>query len=573
MTGTLLRFSSRERSALQTCLFGITLFVSAGLLFFVEPMFAKMVLPRLGGSPAVWNTCVVFFQAAMLGGYAYAHLTTSWLTGRQQTALHIALLALMAFSLPVNIPADWLPPSDSTPLPWLLSVLVITVGGPFFLTSATAPLLQKWFSRTDHPSAGDPYFLYAASNIGSVLALVAYPFLVEPRWTFSRQSAVWAAGYGLLAVMVAACGGLAFKQSHARSWQAFAPAAARPATRGITWSDRWTWIALSAVPSSLMLAVTTHISTDIAAMPLLWILPLGLYLLSFVLGFARTPAMIFGPLGRVMPLVILVLVLSMIAGITGPTWLVLPIHLAAFFVCTMVLHRRLALCRPGTNELTAFYFWIAFGGVLGSAFNTFAAPLVFTGVLEYPLALVLACMLRPQRIAPHGTAPSRWRAHAAALGAVELGTAGIAWGLQQQPANFNVVVPACAVMVVFYAVLSARWLQFGRCTGAPAYERGLAALSVPGRSTGSAPLEPAPRAATRPGGSRRRRRALTALVQLHRLTTTDSPASSSEWLVMAGTPNVLGSLRADARWQPPARGKTRVWTDDYSDQLAAIRLQ
>lgn len=378
-----------------TALFAGTLLLSAALVFFVEPMFAKMVLPLLGGSPAVWNTCVVFFQATMLGGYAYAHATSSWLTIRQQAALHTFLLLLVGFSLPVAIPAGWVPPVDRSPIPWLLSLAVVAVGGPFFVASASAPLLQKWFSRTDHPSAADPYFLYSASNVGSIMALLLYPLFVEPSWSLPQQSRIWTAGYALFAVLTLCCARAAWTRAPAMQGAAQLPdAGVVSGVTPLTWTLRARWLALSAVPSSLLLAVTTYVSTDIAAVPLLWTIPLSLYLLSFVFSFAPTQILPLRGIAAAMPFAILLLVLSMIAGLTTPAWLLVPLHLIVFFVCALVLHAELASRRPDARNLTEFYLWLSAGGVLGGVLNTFVAPVLFTSVVEYPLALVLACALR-----------------------------------------------------------------------------------------------------------------------------------------------------------------------------------
>jgi hypothetical protein len=172
-------------------LFAVTSFLSAALVFIVEPMFAKMVLPLLGGTPAVWNTCLVFFQGALLAGYGYAHLITTRLTIAQQATLHAALLVLAAMTLPVALPVAWTPPVETTPIPWLVLVLAVGLGAPFLMLSASAPLLQKWFSGTDHPAAQDPYFLYSASNVGSILALLSYPLLIEPSWPLPQQASMW----------------------------------------------------------------------------------------------------------------------------------------------------------------------------------------------------------------------------------------------------------------------------------------------------------------------------------------------------------------------------------------------
>lgn len=390
-------------------LFAITLFVSAMLLFLVEPMVAKMVLPLLGGTPAVWNTCMVFFQAALLAGYAYAHATTQWLGTRRQVLLHLVLLALPLFLLPISI-SSWEPPSDSNPIPSLLLMLVLSVGLPFFVLSSSAPLLQKWFAATDHPSARDPYFLYAASNVGSMLALFAYPALVEPnlhlkanQWfSFDTQSGLWSLGYGLLVVLMLACAWVAWhspKKETADAKKKFAHAAEEEEDETLSSAPpslmtQLRWLALAFVPSSLMLGVTTYITLDIAAIPLLWVIPLGLYLLSFIIVFARWPAVMHKIVILGAPLVILLLVFVRLAEPKGVV-LRICLHLLALFAVAMLCHGELAHTRPATKYLTRFYLLMSVGGVLGGLFNALIAPLIFDDLYEYPLAIVLACMLLP----------------------------------------------------------------------------------------------------------------------------------------------------------------------------------
>lgn len=384
--------ASVAAAAATTTLFAATLLLGSGLIFTVEPMFAKMVLPRVGGSPAVWNTCVVFFQAAMLAGYAYAHLTTRWLPLRRQIALHGALVLLALAALPVAVPPDWAPPSDSTPIPWLLLTLTVGLGAPFLVLSATAPLLQKWFADTDHPSARDPYHLYAASNIGSLVALFAYPLVIEPYWTLGGQSSAWTVGYALYGALGLACAVVAVRRHAGTPSNRATTDVERHEAAAVTWTERGRWLALSLVPSSLLLGVTTYLSTDIAAVPLLWTLPLALYLLTFVMAFARKAIVSSRLVARAMPLLVAGLVVPMVAGASF-SLLLIPAHLLAFFACALRLHMALASRRPGTQHLTEFYLWIAVGGVLGGLLNTLLAPAIFDSVFEYPAALAAACLL------------------------------------------------------------------------------------------------------------------------------------------------------------------------------------
>jgi hypothetical protein len=380
-------------ATLPTVLFAAALLLGSALIFVVEPMFAKMVLPRAGGSPAVWNTCLVFFQAALLAGYGYAHLSTRWLRLRNQVALHLGLAVCAAMTLPASVPAEWVPPADSSPVPWLLGTLTLRLGPSFVVLASTAPLLQKWFAGTDLPTASDPYYLYAASNIGSLFALLAYPIVIEPTWTLGEQSLGWTVGYASFALVAAACALVALRRSRRIGVRADTQASATD-TQAVTWLQRRQWLALSLVPSSLLLGVTTYLTTDIAAVPLLWTVPLALYLLTFVLAFAQRRWIPDRLTQRAAPLLITAVVAP--AAIGGALHvLLIPLHLLAFCAIALSLHARLAMIRPATEHLTEFYLWIAAGGVAGGVLNTFLAPLVFTGVFEYIAGVVAACFLLP----------------------------------------------------------------------------------------------------------------------------------------------------------------------------------
>src|SRR5262249_31410921 len=251
-------FAGRYTVAL---LFAVALFVSAFLLFLVQPMVGKMLLPLMGGTPAVWNTCMVFFQAALLAGYAYSHVTTAKLGVKRQAILHLAVLAIPVLVLPIAISSESIRSTAATEYPVfvLLKILMIGVGLPFFAIATTGPLLQKWFAGTGHAAARDPYFLYAASNLGSLLALAAYPGLVEPARRLTAQSSDWAVGYGIFAVIVVVCA--------VQLWRARGPAPTPESTpqpaAPLTWPRRARWVLLAFVPSSLLLGVTTYMSTDI----------------------------------------------------------------------------------------------------------------------------------------------------------------------------------------------------------------------------------------------------------------------------------------------------------------------
>lgn len=369
-------------------LYATTLLLSALLLFWIQPLFTKMVLPRYGGSPAVWTTASLFFQAALLAGYLYAHLITQKLGLRQQVVLHFMLLAAVFLVVPVTLNESWSPTPASNPIASLLGLLVAGIGLPFFAVGATAPLLQKWFSYTRHTRAADPYFLYSASNIGGLAALIGYPVLLEPLAGLNQQSTLWMYGYALLAILIIACAANTWQQ------QAAAPAAAPPARaaeHAVGHRQRLLWMLLAFAPSSLLLGVTQHITAEIAAVPLLWLVPLALYVLTFINAFARSPLIRLAWAIRLQPALAIMLAL---VWVLNNYVAVFALHLAVFFVTALVCHGELARRRPDTAHLTEFYFWLALGGALGGMFNA-AAPLLFNSILEYPLAIALACMLRP----------------------------------------------------------------------------------------------------------------------------------------------------------------------------------
>ncbi len=394
--------AAQTRGNVLIVIYTLAIFVSATLLFVVQPMFARMVLPLLGGSPAVWNTALVFYQAALLVGYGYAHLSTRLLGVRRQALLHMPLLLLPLLVLPMAIPAGWTPPIDSSPIPWMLSLLAAVVGLPFVVVSSSSPLLQKWFAATGHRSAADPYFLYAASNLGSMLALLSYPLLLERTLRLREQSQLWSAGYLLLVGLVAACAVLLWRSPPSVGAAPATADAERLAPRRVL-----RWILLAFVPSSLMTSVTTYISTDIAAIPLLWVVPLALYLLTFTLVFAARPPLPHRWMLRAMPLALLPLVFVLLSGLNQPILLIILLHLAAFFVVAMVCHGMLAQDRPPVQSLTAFYMWMSFGGMLGGLFNAIVAPLLFTSIAEYPLVLFVACLALPGLLPPGRAQPAQ----------------------------------------------------------------------------------------------------------------------------------------------------------------------
>jgi len=354
-------------------------------------MFTKMVLPKLGGTPAVWSVAMVFFQAVLLAGYAYAHVLTKYVPGRRSIVVHLAVMCAATLFLPLAIAAWWgRPPADATAALWLLGLFAVSIGLPFFALSANGPLLQAWFARTDHPSAANPYFLYAASNVGSFLALLSYPFVLEPLTTLSQQTRGWAALFIVLIALIGWCGWLMLRAP--RTDAATVAAAFGPAP---TLRDAARWIALAAVPSALLISVTAHISTDIAAAPFMWVIPLALYLLTFVIVFSTRPLLRHEWMVAIEPLFIVALAGIIVLDIRQYVLGLLALNVVAFFVITLVCHGELSRSRPAAQHLTAFYMWMSAGGVIGGIFAGLIAPNVFSWVLEYPLLVVLAILCRP----------------------------------------------------------------------------------------------------------------------------------------------------------------------------------
>lgn len=396
------------RPRLIAATYAAAVFLSATLLFTAQLSFTKALLPLLGGTPAVWNTAMLFFQSLLLAGYAYAHALNRMLGPRAQVKAHMSLLAVSLLAVPIWGLAGRTPPPGASPVAWLIGALLITLGPTLFLLSATSPLIQAWFRHTGHERAGDPYFLYAPSNLGSMLAVVGYPFLIEPFFTLRQQHTGWAVGYVLFGGVIATCGAMIWRARRIAADEVVAADPAppldtadavttdpAPATTSPTTSDRVWWVMLAAVPSSLVLGATTYISTDVAAFPLLWVIPLSLYLLSFVLTFARRPLIPMGLSWTVQLVVIALWMTTYFLRFATPTWWRFALQLVLLFATAMVCHGELVRRRPAARYLTQFYLLLAFGGALGAAFNALIAPTVFSDVVEYPLAIMVAALLRP----------------------------------------------------------------------------------------------------------------------------------------------------------------------------------
>jgi hypothetical protein len=376
-------------------LFIATIFCSAVLLFLIQPLFANMVLPMLGGSPAVWNTATMFYQLVLLAGYVYAHVIKTRLSSRAQAIVHSIVIVVPLLTLPIAVPAGWEPPTESTPVLWMIGLLGVGVALPFFALSTTSSLTQAWYSRLGVSGSKDPYFLYAASNIGSMVGLLGYPLLMQPTLRLQSQSWLWSAGYGLFVALLLATTWLTYARSRtaiSKPVEATAAVAASDAPAP-GWGRRLLWIALAFTPSSLMLSVTTYISTDVAAIPLLWVVPLALYLLTYIIVFARRQFVSQATLRFWMGILLIPLAVMLIAQLGVDERLAIGLHLITFFLVTLVCHGQLVASRPDARYLTEFYLWMSLGGALGGTFNAMIAPMVFRSVTEYPLVLALPALL------------------------------------------------------------------------------------------------------------------------------------------------------------------------------------
>lgn len=412
------------RNLVALGLYALALTVSATLLFLMEPMIAKMLLPLMGGSPAVWNTCMVFFQLTLLLGYLYAHFVSTRLNEKQQMIVHTVVLLMPLFFLPTSVAGRGAPSPDQDPVIWLLFALALVVGFPFFAVSTSSPLLQSWFAKLNLKSSTDPYFLFTASNFGSLLGLVSYPFLIEPRWTLSEQSRYWMFAYVFLLLLTGLCGFLRMKAAATAPQSADesppvqpvpidgedqeprmgsavdpekAPEEGDAVAEPVTSRRRWQWIMYTALPSSYVLGLTTYVTVEMAALPLFWVIPLATYLLTIMLAFARLPQIVYRVLGWCLPWLIianfLLVSISTIGRGVHDVLMGLPLQIITLFVVSLVFHGKVAADRPGTQHLTEYYLLFSVGGMLGSVFNALVAPLIFNAPIEYPLMIGLVFVL------------------------------------------------------------------------------------------------------------------------------------------------------------------------------------
>ena len=370
--------------AIALAMFATALFLSALLLFSVQPVFAKMVLPKLGGAPSVWAVSMVFFQAILLAGYAYAHALNRWCPKRTAPLFHLCLMGTAALALPFGLPAFAAEPPAGDAYLWLIGVLCAGVGLPFFAVSANAPLLQSWFARSGHPQASDPYFLYGASNLGSLIALLAYPLAFEPTMKLSAQAGAWTSGFLVLGVLIALCGLIVLPSAGEET----KPAAAATDATPITTADGLSWLWLAAVPSGLLVSFTSYVTTDIASAPFLWVIPLAVFLATFILVFRDKPLIPHHWMTWSQPLLIAMTLLGMTTIGSGGWVMGACAGFMAFFVTTMVCHKTLYDQRPASRHLTAFYMWMSLGGVLGGVFAALIAPQIFNAIYEFPLLLL-----------------------------------------------------------------------------------------------------------------------------------------------------------------------------------------
>ena len=451
-------------------LYSLSIFASAALLFAVEPMIAKMVLPLLGGAPAVWNTCLLFFQVVLLAGYSYVHLGSQRLGLGIFARAHIVLCSCTLFLLPIGLAPDLTPPTESAPIGWLLFQLLRAVGLPAFVLSATAPLVQKLFAASEHSHAKDPYFLYAASNLGSLGALLCYPILIEPNLTTREQCFSWSVGFAIFFSLLLGC----FWLARSRLAKLPIPSADYPTflpdwEHAITRQRKVHWLLLSIVPSSWLMGVTQHLTMDLAPVPMLWVMPLALYLLTFVIAFSKWQIFPQGFAAKILPALVMWMLAS---SVLQDSWWPIAPHVATFFFGSLACHQELANLRPAASRLSEYYLWMSLGGVLGGAFNAILAPLIFPVLIEYPIAIVFALSL----CWPSAVLTKKWIEPVALFIVTLIGIASFyspnGWrglrGTETYVFAIGIAIPAMAVLYVWrirfvFPILAGTLLIVGIC--------------------------------------------------------------------------------------------------------------
>lgn len=369
-------------------IFTASIFLSAALLFFVQPLFAKLVLPRLGGSPAVWTTAMLFFQTVLIAGYVYAHLTTKYLPPKFQATVHLCLWCAALLFVPLSVAKDWSFDAQGSITLQTLTVFAVGVGMPFAFLSANAPLIQSWYSKSGGPNADDPYFLYGASNLGSLGALLAFPLIVEPLWGATGIGYGWAIGFVALGLLLGICGVLTARQTQSSNVLETSEQSdlAPPNATDYLW-----WLVLAFIPSSLMLSVTSYISFDLGSFPLLWVIPLSIYLMTFVLTFTSKNYFDAGNLTRRATVSIALMAFAATARHTH--FFTIALLFLFFTVISLYSHRALYSKRPSNQYLTVFYVVMSIGGALGGVFNSLIAPLLFSGHYELKVTILIATVL------------------------------------------------------------------------------------------------------------------------------------------------------------------------------------
>lgn len=417
---------------LTPALFSVTIFLSASLLFFVQPLFTKIVMPHVGGASAVWTTAMLFFQTVLIAGYLYAHIITRRLSVRAQMVLHLSLWMLALTFLPLAVSEGWNYDAEKSTVGQTLMLFAGGVGLPFAVLSANAPLIQSWYARSGGYSADDPYFLYGASNLGSLIALLAFPLAAEPLFGAAQIGWGWTVGFWAMGALLVFSG----LTAGGRTLKAVENVGTSPAP---TLLKRFHWALIAFIPSSLMLAVTTKVSTDIGSVPLVWVIPLALFLLTFVLVFTNRPIASLATLrlGYLLGLLVLAAVFSNLIGahVTIPSAI---LAVVAFFLTALYAHALLYAARPSAKDLTTFYVTMSVGGALGGFFNSIVAPSLFNGLYEGGITVAVAALLLLDRKSP----PTRlaiWMAGALVMALVGQGMV--------EPLTFTIIVIALFIAI------------------------------------------------------------------------------------------------------------------------------